>query len=69
MDVTQMTYPDKYFDMIIDKSTIDAVLCSDEPYINTAKMLEHVFRILKDDGIYIIISYGDPSNRSKYLNF
>lgn len=39
MDVTQMTYSDKYFDLVIDKSTIDALLCSEHPYIESAKML------------------------------
>lgn len=33
MDVTKMTYPDKYFDLVLDKSTIDALLCSEHPYI------------------------------------
>lgn len=28
MDVTAMSYPDRYFDLVIDKSTIDALLCS-----------------------------------------
>lgn len=28
MDVCNMTYKDKTFDMVLDKSTIDALLCS-----------------------------------------
>lgn len=39
MDVTNMTYPSLHFDMVLDKSTIDALLCSDTPYVSTAKML------------------------------
>ena len=39
MDVTDMSYPNKSFDLVVDKSTIDALLCSDTPYISTAKML------------------------------
>jgi len=27
MDVRSMTYPDNFFDIAIDKSTIDALLC------------------------------------------
>lgn len=39
MDVTSMTYPDKFFDLVLDKSTIDALLCSEHPFIQTALML------------------------------
>ena len=34
-----MDYPDKFFDIILDKSTLDALLCSENPYLNTAKMI------------------------------
>lgn len=36
MDVREMTYDSNFFDIIIDKSTIDALLCGDEAFINTA---------------------------------
>jgi EEF1A lysine methyltransferase 4 len=40
MDVREMTYDSNFFDIIIDKSTIDALLCGDEAFINSAKMLK-----------------------------
>lgn len=40
MDVCDLKYPDNYFDIIIDKSTIDAVLCGDNAYLNTAMLLK-----------------------------
>ena len=61
MDVTEMTYPDKSFDLVIDKSTIDSLMCSDSRYINVAKMLYHCHRVLADDGIYFALSYAKPS--------
>ena len=39
MDVRNMSYPSNIFDLIIDKSTIDALLCGDSAYMNVAKML------------------------------
>lgn len=39
MDVREMTYESNMFDLIIDKSTIDALLCSENAFYNTAKML------------------------------
>ena len=67
MDGTAMTYPDSVFDIVIDKSTIDALLCSDCPYINTARMLEEVERVLKPDGVYFIISYAEPIYRMQHF--
>ena len=29
MDVTEMKYDDNLFDMVLDKSTLDALMCSD----------------------------------------
>ena len=60
MDITEMTYKDKSFDLVLDKSTIDALLCSDTPSTNVAKMLHHIYRVLADDGFYVVISYGKP---------
>ena len=38
MDVTDLKYQDEEFDVVIDKSTIDALLCGDDAFINVAKM-------------------------------
>jgi ubiquinone/menaquinone biosynthesis C-methylase UbiE len=65
MDVTCMTYPDRMFDLVLDKSTIDALICSENPYINSAKMVEQVERVLKDDGLYLVVSYSD--SRKQHL--
>lgn len=40
MDCRSMRYADETFDMVLDKSTIDALLCGDRAYINTALMLK-----------------------------
>jgi EEF1A lysine methyltransferase 4 len=36
MDVRKMTYQNGQFDVIIDKSTIDAILCMESPNVNAA---------------------------------
>jgi ubiquinone/menaquinone biosynthesis C-methylase UbiE len=65
MDVCDLMYPDNYFDCIIDKSTIDAILCGDNAYLNTALLLKEAQRVIKEDsGKYIAISYGKPETRS-----
>ena len=69
-----LQFEQNYFDFIIDKSTIDAILCGECSFINVAKMLKEVDRVLKVGGIYMIVSYGQPENRifhleRDYLNF
>ena len=63
MDVRDMEYEDESFDCVIDKSTIDALLCGDDAFLNVARMLKEVSRVLKPGGTYLVISYGKPENR------
>ena len=63
MDCREMTYADESFDLIIDKSTIDALLCGSFAYLNVAIMLKECQRVLKTGGYYMAISYGVPDNR------
>jgi ubiquinone/menaquinone biosynthesis C-methylase UbiE len=63
MDVCNMSYESNTFDVAIDKSTIDALLCGDDAFLNTAKMTKEVQRVLKPNGLYIAITYGTPENR------
>lgn len=42
---------------------MDALLCGDFNFIDVARMLAEVQRVLKEGGFYIVISYGQPSTR------
>jgi ubiquinone/menaquinone biosynthesis C-methylase UbiE len=63
MDCTDLKYPDSFFDVAIDKSTIDTLLCGDDGNLMVAKMTKEVQRVLKPDGVYVTISYGKPELR------
>ena len=74
MDVRELMYPDASFDLIIDKSTIDALLCGMFAYVNVAIMMKECQRVLKTGGVYMAVSYGTPENRElhflqKHLHF
>ena len=74
MDVRNLKYKTGSFDLAIDKSTIDAILCGENSFINVAIMTKEIQRVLKEGGIYMIISYGQPENRifhleREHLNF
>ena len=68
MDVRDLKYEDNSFDLAVDKSTIDALLCGEEAFINVAKMIKEVQRVLKVGGYYMIVSYGTPEYRMLHLN-
>ena len=55
------------FNTVIDKGTLDSILCGDNFVPNVQKMISEVFRILVPGGHYICITYGDPEHRKKYL--
>jgi hypothetical protein len=51
----EIPYPAGHFDVVIDKSTLDCTLCSDEA---TAALLCQVYRSLNaEHGVYIVISF------------
>ena len=69
MDVRALDFPANTFDLAIDKSTIDALLCGDNSYMNVAKMTKEVQRVLNTGGTYMAISYGNPDSRLEHLQW
>lgn len=64
MDCMHLEYPNETFDMVIDKGTMDALLCGNNAFSNVKKMLDEMYRVLKPGGIGIVISYGEPKDRT-----
>ena len=57
MDVCDMSqFEDETFDIVIDKSTIDSILCTRQGNLNVAIMLKECQRVLKTGGSYVAIS-------------
>jgi ubiquinone/menaquinone biosynthesis C-methylase UbiE len=67
MDARDLKYEDNIFDLVIDKSTTDSILCGEKSFLNAAIVMKEVQRVLKTGGIYIVISYGSPENRVLHL--
>lgn len=45
MDARNMSYDSNFFDIIIDKSTIDTLLCGEDGFLSTAMMLKVIILI------------------------
>ncbi|BFG14840.1 hypothetical protein CerSpe_011140 [Prunus speciosa] len=68
MDVRDMSaFQTDSFDAVVDKGTLDSLLCGSNSRQNAAEMLDEVWRVLKDKGVYILITYGAPLYRLHLL--
>ncbi|KAE9591073.1 hypothetical protein Lal_00021498 [Lupinus albus] len=68
MDVRDMSpFESGSFGAIIDKGTLDSILCGNNSRQHATKMLEEVWRVLKDNGVYILVTYGAPLYRLRLL--
>jgi EEF1A lysine methyltransferase 4 len=76
-DVPQISYfqgnmidtdlPEGIYSAIIDKALFDSLLCSQASSTTVAQYVYEVERLLNDDGVFIIISYGNPEQRLHFL--
>lgn len=68
MDVLNMKdIPNGEFNAVIDKGLLDCILCGDDSEENCEKMLKEINRILKNNGVYMCVSYGNEDQRKEYL--
>eukprot|EP01006_Ploeotia_vitrea_P038351 TRINITY_DN66227_c6_g3_i2.p1 TRINITY_DN66227_c6_g3~~TRINITY_DN66227_c6_g3_i2.p1 ORF type:complete len:209 (-),score=104.04 TRINITY_DN66227_c6_g3_i2:356-982(-) len=67
MDVRKLKFPDAHFDLIVDKGTLDAILCGSDSSRNAGMMLAECKRVLKPGGFFFVITYGVPESRLNYL--
>ncbi|XP_073049477.1 uncharacterized protein [Primulina eburnea] len=68
MDVRDMSFfPDESFESVIDKGTLDSLMCGTGASISATQMLGEVSRLLKPGGVYMLITYGDPTVRMPHI--
>ena len=64
MDATEMKeFNDKEFSLVVDKGTLDSILCGENSMVIAEKMLREVYRLLASKGLYVCVSYGDKTRR------
>lgn len=67
MDCTNLKYDDNYFDCVIEKGTIDALSCRSDSNEVIEKMLKEICRVLKPDGFFISLSFGNEGQRAYHF--
>lgn len=69
MDVLDLSSFDNCsFDCVIDKGTLDAIMCVVGGPYNVGLMIAEISRVLKPGGIYMLITTGNPQSRFPLLN-
>ena len=58
MDARDLKYPSNTFDLIIEKGTMNDILCNKEGHVNWAKVMKECQRVLKVGGYLISISFN-----------
>lgn len=66
-NVTSLTQSDRSFHAVVDKGTLDSLLCGDSATAACAKYCAEIARVLKPGGRFIIVSYGPPEHRLPLL--
>merc|ERR1712187_632512 len=74
-DATSMCFEDEYFDVVLDKGTLDALAISNfdkfaaagDSEVLVAAYLREVKRVLREKGSFLCISFGGPADRLKHF--
>jgi ubiquinone/menaquinone biosynthesis C-methylase UbiE len=63
MNCAKLDFADESFELVIDKGTIDAIMCGDDADELVPRTMAEVFRVLSNHGKFVVISFGSPSER------
>ena len=65
--MTDTDLPEGSIGAVVDKGLFDALLCTQTGATTVAQYVFEVERLLVDNGVWIIISYGSPEQRLPFL--
>ena len=66
-DATALPLESNTFDAVLDKGTLDAMLCGTDADATVTAMLREAHRVLRPGGKLLIVTYGDPHCRLPWL--
>ncbi|KAJ1905703.1 hypothetical protein IWQ60_012226, partial [Tieghemiomyces parasiticus] len=75
MDIRNLQFDEAHFDLVVDKGTMDALMCeqgdvwdpSPELVANVKAEVDEALRVLKPGGKFIYITFGQPHFRKPHL--
>jgi hypothetical protein len=60
-------YEDESIDCVIDKGLFDSLICNSNGTVTIQQYIIEVERILKEKGVFFLVSHGNPEQRLQYL--
>ena len=66
MDATKMTFPNNKFDFVIDKGTLDAIMCGGDPN-PPFDLINEMYRVTKFNGYCCFVTHGNKESRFDYI--
>jgi SAM-dependent methyltransferase len=70
MDYCNMPFPDRSFDIVLDKNVLDVLMSIPKDENKAATdAVRHVARVLKPGGVYMMLSYAKSSTRFPILGW
>ena len=67
MDATKMSFQNDTFDIVVDKGTLDALVCADDKSI-PIDLMKEMYRVCKPDGCMYLITHCSPELRRDFLS-
>ena len=55
------------YNVIIDKGTLDSILCGENSIPMISNLMKEVYRLLAPEGFYLCISYADEDHRKSFF--
>ena len=67
MDARALEFQGERFDLVVDKGTLDSILCADDAEVAAAKAVSEVARVLVPGGVFVMVSHASPEHREPLL--
>jgi ubiquinone/menaquinone biosynthesis C-methylase UbiE len=63
MNCAQLAFPDQSFDLVIEKGTIDTIMCGDNCDEIVNATMGEVYRVLTNGGRLVVVTFRTPAGR------
>ena len=67
MDMRKLDFGPERFDLVVDKGSLDSLLCGDDAEVSAARAVAEIARVLVSGGVFVMVSHAGPEHREALL--